>query len=199
MNIKILGGGCSKCEKLAQNAGAPTSGSVSYGLHYGYRMTETTAAVGLAQLESLPENIKKLRTNAQYYDEAVNGCKWLRLQRGPDEAVHTFYHWAATFEGEKYGISLNDFKNAVKRAEIFSVSSYTDVPAYQHPLIKNRLAHAFHCLTYKGNKDNYPVGLCPVAEKVIPLIVIAYMIEPEEEAKEEAEKLHQVIRQLGKG
>jgi dTDP-4-amino-4,6-dideoxygalactose transaminase len=183
-------------EKLAQNAGAPTSGSVSYGLHYGYRMTETTAAVGLAQLETLSENIKKLKTNAQYYDEAVAGCKWLRLQRGPDEAVHTFYHWAATFEGEEYGITLADFRSAVEKADISSVAGYTDMPAYRHPLIKGKLAHAFHCPTYKGNKDNYPVGLCPVAEKVIPRIVIAYMVEPEEIAKKEAEKLRQVIREL---
>lgn len=184
--------------KLAQNAGAPTSGSVSYGLHYNYRMNELTAAVGLAQLESLPEVIENLKTNAQYYDEAVADCKWLKLQRRK-EAVHTFYHWAATFTGEECGISLDDFKNALEEANIPSVSvGYTGMTAYQHPLIRDRLAHAFHCQDNKGKRDNYPKGLCPIAEKVIPRLILAYLIEPEDVAKEEAEKLHQVIEQLEK-
>jgi len=184
---------------LAQNAGAPTSGSVAYGLHYGYRMNELTAAVGLAQLESLPGFIDNLKTNAKYYDQAVAGCKWLQLQRGPEGAVHTFYHWAATFTGEDYGISLDDYENAIEKANLRSVSvGYTQMAAYHHPLIKNHLAHAFHCQSNKNSRIDYPKGLCPVAEKVIPRIVLAYVIEPEEVAKREAEKLHQVIRQLEK-
>ncbi len=186
-------------KKLGENAGAPTSGSVAFGVHYGYRMTEPIAAIGLAQLENLRQYIRFLKKNAGYYDQAVEGCRWLRLQRGPEEADHTFYHWAATFEGEEYGIGLDDFKNAVEKANISSISiGYTRIPAYQHPLIKNRAAHAFDCSSYKGDRDHYPAGLCPIAERIIPRIVLAYVIEPEETAKREAEKLHQVIEQLEK-
>ncbi|MCK4590322.1 MAG: DegT/DnrJ/EryC1/StrS family aminotransferase, partial [Candidatus Latescibacteria bacterium] len=186
-------------KKLGENAGAPTSGSVAFGVHYGYRMTEPIAAIGLAQLENLPQYIRFLKKNAGYYDQAVKGCRWLRLQRRPEEADHTFYHWAATFEGEAYGIGLDDFKNAVEKANISSISiGYTRIPAYQHPLIKNRAAHAFDCSSYKGDRDHYPEGLCPIAERIIPRIVLAYVIEPEEMAKREAEKLHQVIEQLEK-
>jgi len=66
-------------KKLDLHAGAPTFRSVAYGLHYNYRMNEITSAVGLAQLERLPEFIEGLKRNAKCYDEAVSGCKWLRL------------------------------------------------------------------------------------------------------------------------
>ncbi len=187
-------------KELDLNAGAPTFGSVGYGLHYNYRMNELTAAVGLAQLdEHLSEYIDGLKTNAKYYDEAVSGCRWLRLQRDADRATDTFYFWDATFEGEKYGISLDEFKKAVKGANFSSVSvGYTQIPSYQHPVLKDRLAHAFHCQSHKGNYDHYPRALCPVAERIIPRMVLAYTEIQEEKAKQDAEKLHQLIEQLEK-
>lgn len=186
-------------KRLDLNSGAPTFASVGYGLHYNYRMNELTAAVGLAQLERLPEYIDGLKVNAKYFDEAVSECKWLRVQRDPDRATDTFHFWEATFEGEKYGISLDEFKKAVKEANFSSVSvGYTQMPSYQHPVIKDRLAHAFHCQNYRGNCDHYPQGLCPIAEKTIPRMVLAYTEIPEEKAKQDAEKLHQLIEQLKK-
>jgi dTDP-4-amino-4,6-dideoxygalactose transaminase len=182
--------------KIANQAGAPTFLSVAHSLDFNYRMTEPIAAIGLAQLETLPETIKKLERNAGYYDKAVEGCKWLKLQRC-EHATHTFYHWVATFWGDRYGISFDDFKNAVKQAGIGSITvGYTKMPAYRHPLFINHLAHAFHCNDNKSSTDRYPDGLCPAAENVIPRIVMAYPMESEETAKKEAEKLARVIRIL---
>jgi dTDP-4-amino-4,6-dideoxygalactose transaminase len=187
-------------KSLGRHAGAPTFLSVAYTLDYNYRMTEPTAAIGLAQLEKLEGVIAQLRKHARYYDEAVACCPWIQLQRGPEGADHSFYHWAATFQGEEVGISLGDFMAAVEAAGIPSISiGYTKMPAYRHPVIRDRLAHAFHCSENRGEKDLYPDGLCPVAEKVVPRLIIGYMIAPEESAKRDAEKLHQVVEGLGRG
>lgn len=184
-------------EKLGLHGGAPTFQSVGYGLHYNYRMNELTAAVGLAQLEYLPKYIEGLKTNARYLDEAVSGCKWLRLQRGPNRATNTFHFWVATFEGEKYGISLDQFKKIIKQANFSSISlGYTGMPSYQHPVIKDRLAHAFYCQSYKGDRDHYPPGLCPIAERIIPRMLLCYTEIPEETAKQDTEKLHKLINNL---
>ncbi|MCK4400715.1 DegT/DnrJ/EryC1/StrS family aminotransferase [bacterium] len=190
-------------EKLAkmlrQDSGAPTSGSIAYNLRYGYRMTETTAAVGLAQLERLPDFIEGLKINAEYFDEAVAECKWIELQRGPDEAEHSFYKWAATFKGEEYGIDREDFKNAIEKADFSSVSvGYTHMPNYKHSLIKEHLAYSFHCPNNKESDISYPEGLCPNAEHVIPRLLIVRIIQSEETAKREAEKLNKVIMELEK-
>jgi perosamine synthetase len=187
-------------KRLANHAGAPTWLSVAYGLDFNYRMNEPTAAIGLAQLAVLPQAVQALCANAAHYDQAVAGCRWLHLQRGLDGSRHSFYHWAATFDGERHGISLDQFKAADRESGLSSITvGYTQMPAYKHPVIKNQLAHAFHCAENRCDHERYPEGLCPVAERVIPRIVLGYVLGSEDMAKREAEKLHDVIVRLDRG
>jgi dTDP-4-amino-4,6-dideoxygalactose transaminase len=180
-------------QQLDLHAGAPTFHCVAHGLHYNYRMNEITAAVGLAQLERLPELIAGLKTNARYYDQAAAGCRWLKLQAAP-HAVSTYHFWAANFRGEEHGLTLDEFKQALEAAGSSLWIGYTQMPAYQHPVLRDRLAHAFHCAANQP-PIAYP-GCCPIAERAIPRMVLAYTMQPEEQAKIEAEKLHQVITTL---
>ncbi|PKO23890.1 MAG: hypothetical protein CVU38_01715 [Chloroflexi bacterium HGW-Chloroflexi-1] len=181
-------------KKLDLNAGAPTFQAVAYGLHYNYRMNELTSAVGIAQLERLPEFIEGLQKNAACYNQAIAGCKWLAPQQMPG-TVHTYHYWAATFEGEKQGLSLSEFTEALKEANLPIAVGYTQLPAYRHPVIKERLAHAFNCKNYPETVD-YPDGICPIAERVIPRMVLAGTVAPEEQVKENAEKFHQLIKKI---
>ena len=73
---------------------------------------------------------------------------------------------------------------------------YTGKPAYKHPLIENRQAHAFHCPENRGHSGRYDEGACPVAERVIPRLILGYVVEPEETAKREAEKLNKIIEMM---
>lgn len=183
-------------KNLANHAGAPTFQSIAYSMDFNYRINEPTAAIGLARMETFEEAIAKLRKNAAYYDEAVKDCNWITLQRGPDSAKHSFYHWAATFTGDENNApNFEEFKEAIEKSSLGSVSiGYTQMPSYKHPLIAERKAPAF---TDERNKDcrvDYRDGLCPVAEKNVPRLILGYMIEPEDVAKEEAEKLNQIIQ-----
>jgi len=182
--------------KIASQAGAPTFKSVAYDLDFNYRMNEPTAAVGLAQLEVMPAFIQRLRANARHYDDAVAGCPWIVLQRGPEGSNHSFYHWAATFQGGDG--DLAEFRKVIESAGFDSVSvGYTGKPAYKHPVIEERRAHAFHCPENAGHSGRYDEGTCPVAERIIPRLLLAYVVESEESAKREAEKLNAVIREFG--
>jgi len=181
-------------KKLDLNAGAPTFMAVAHGLHYNYRMNELTAAVGIAQLERLPGFIAKLTTNAMHYNDAVAECKWLPLQSAPD-AVSTYHFWAANFRGEEHGISLGDFQKALTETEAGLPMGYTGVAAYQQPVIRDKMAHAFHCKENEGLMD-YPDGLCPVAEWAIPRMLLAYTLQAEDDAKRQADKLRKAIALL---
>jgi len=183
--------------KLDLHAGAPTFQSIGYGLHYNYRMNELTSAVGQAQLERLPQLVEGLKRNARHYNEAVSGCKWLYAQNA-DYADHTYHFWAATFEGERVGISLDRFSEAVKKSGLSANIGYTQMPAYRHPVIEQRLAHIFQCKNVSG-RIQYPDGLCPIAERIIPRIVIIYTLKSEEEAKSDADKLHGLVQALESG
>jgi dTDP-4-amino-4,6-dideoxygalactose transaminase len=184
-------------KKLANHAGAPTFQSVAYSMDFNYRVNEPTAAVGLAQLETMPGLVAQLRRNARFFDQAVEGCRWIRLQRGPEAARHSFYHWAATVADDSPGPDFNEFKRSVEAAGFSTLSiGYTGMPAYRHPVIAQRRAHAFHCVENRELVPAYGPGMCPTAEKVIPRLLLAYVIVPEETAEREAEKLHRLVRQL---
>ncbi len=185
-------------KQIAAQAGAPTFQSVAYNLDFNYRMNEPTAAIGLAQLETMPAFIEKLKANAKHYDDAVAGLPWITLQRGPEGANHSFYHWAATFAG--CDEHFEAFKQMVAEASLSSISiGYTNKPAYKHPLIENRAAHAFHCPENDGHSGRYDDGTCPVAEHAIPRLILGYVVEPEETAKREAEKLYEIARRTKEG
>jgi dTDP-4-amino-4,6-dideoxygalactose transaminase len=186
--------------KLGAQAGAPTFLSVAYDLDYNYRMNDLTAAVGLAQLEVMPEFIAGLRRKAALFDRAVSGCRWIRLQRGPAGAEHSFYHWAATFAGDETGLDLEDFKAAMKAASMTSVSvGYTGMPAYKHPVVSRRRAHAFHCPENQGHSGRYEDGVCPAAERSVPRIILAFLVGPEEAARRDADRLNALIARLERG
>ena len=181
-------------KKLDLNAGAPTFGSMAHGVHYNYRMNELTSAVGIAQLERLPGFIAKLTTNAMHYNAAVAECKWLRPQSAPD-AVNTYHIWVANFRGEEHGISLGDFQKALSETEAGLSMGYTGVAAYQQPVFRDKMAHAFFCKENEGLMD-YPDGLCPVAEWAIPRMLLAYTMQTEDDAKRQADNLRRAIALL---
>lgn len=182
---------------LASYAGAPTFLSVAYDLDYNYRINEQTSAIGLARLETVQQEINRLKSNAAIYDKAVDGCDWITLQRGPDGAEHSFYHWAANFIDTDNGPTLEEFKAKLKKANIPTLSvGYTDMAAYQHPLIKEKRAQAFTDERNKKCQMNYEDGHCPIAEKTVPRIILGYTIAPDEVVKQDAERLYEVIQNL---
>jgi len=198
------GMGVTSDEQLAKsldlNSGAPTFYAVAYGLHFNYRMNEQTAAIGLVQLERARQYVDGLIENAALYDAAVQGCDWIILQRGPDHALHTFHLWGATFRGDEKGISIEDFKRVLKEEGAPVSVGYTNMPAYKHPLIAQRLGYGrgcpLDCPFYTGTNNRYPDGLCPVAEDILPRMMLGYPFGPKEDHERGAAKLRRVIERL---
>jgi hypothetical protein len=130
----------------------------------------------------------------------VDGCDWIALQRGPAEAKHTFHLWGATFRGDEKGISLGDFKRILQE-ESSSVSvGYTNMPAYKHPLIAQRLGYGrgcpLDCPLYAGANNKYEDGLCPNAEYILPRMLLVYTFGPKDEHERKAESFRRVIERL---
>jgi len=74
------------------------------------------------------------------------------------------------------------------------------MPAYQHPLLQNRLGYGrgcpLDCPFYTGTQNHYPDGLCPVAEEVIPRTVLVYTFSAKDYHKRNAEALQRVVTRL---
>jgi dTDP-4-amino-4,6-dideoxygalactose transaminase len=185
---------------LDLHAGAPTFMAVAHGLHYNYRITEPIAAIGLAQLEILPEYIEGLKRNAALFDAAVADCPWIALQRGPDGADHTFHLWGATFHGAERGITREEFAKALQEEGSGIGIGYTNMPAYKHPLIADRLGFGrgcpLDCPLYEGTGNQYPDGLCPEAEALFPKVMLGYPFQPYDNAAQQAEGLRRAWERL---
>ena len=142
-------------------------------LSSNYRMTEFQAAVAVPQLRKLPSYLGQYRESKEILDEAIVGCEWLDPRSVIPCNLVAPYFWSCLFHGERKGIDINSFKAAFRQVGAPFGTGFLQVPAYLYNL--------FHI--YSGKKD-WPIGLCPVAEDVIPRIVHTNnMIWPEKAVK----------------
>ena len=184
---------------LDLNAGAPTFASVAYGLHWNYRMTEQTSAIGIIQLERAKDYVKQLTEIATHYDKAVQDCSWIAVQKDED-AIHTYHFWASTFRGDEYGISMEDFNKVLTEEGCSLFIGYTGMPAYKHPLIAQRMGYGkgcpLDCPHHKGDNNQYPDDLCPVAEDIFHRMLLVYTFSDRDYHLRNAEALNKAISRL---
>lgn len=176
-------------KRVAQNlllhAGAPTFRSIAYDVHYNYRMNEQTAAIGLAQLPKVRRARREFIRTGRLWNAAIEDCPWLIAQPTPAGGEGTYYFWAATFEGARYGISRKRFKVALAKHRLPFNLGYTHCPAYRQPVMVKVFG-----------KRAYPRGLCPNAEYMIPRMLLGGTNLSFGRAERIAERLQEVIAEL---
>lgn len=79
---------------------------------YNYRLPEVCAAIGLAQLERIDEFMILRRKMGGLYRDVIENCSdgLLINQMIPEGYVHSYYTFPALFNGEKRGISWQEFR-----------------------------------------------------------------------------------------
>jgi len=92
--------------------------------------------------------------------------------------INTYHIWTAIFEGDKYGISAEQFKQALADNGLAWGMGYIERPAYTHTCIADAL-------------DEEPN--CPVAEYLMPRIVLVGTGGEPEGHVENAEKFAEAI------
>ena len=163
-----------------------------------FRMNEVTGAVGLAQLQHVDEYIAEYTANLRLYTQAIEGCPWLKMREVTPGANHVGYQFACTWEGDKHGLDIGQFKQSVQGVGLRF--GFIGKPAYLFDLFKTATAYnepacPVRCPIYTAKSDyRYQEGLCPVAEDLMPRLITTGMVElPPDEAKRRAEKLHNAI------
>lgn len=154
-------------------------------LGWNFRMTELCGAVLLGQLEKLDSVVKDFISKVSPYREILKDCDWLVPQYVPDAYRHVYWVYTCLFEGEKYGIKFEDFQRVAKEEQAGMGFGYTKIPANMIGLFTEPRAYGkgcpTHCPLYVG-KINYGPGVCPVAEDILPRMVIL-VCEPEDLAR----------------
>ncbi len=77
---------------------------------YNYRLGQMQAAVALAQMERAQYFIDLRRAMGLGYADTLSNSELLTPQRVLDGYYHTYYTFSAKFNGEKLGVSWEDFR-----------------------------------------------------------------------------------------
>ena len=153
-----------------------------------YRMSEISAAVGLAQFERSCDIVQRRKKVAEIFLNAVKGCNWIKTQYSPDNIEHSFYTFSFEYQGfEKFGLSWRDFYKIYTDAGGDGFYSACVVP-YLEPVFQNNEIY---------NKV-YTQGLCPTAESLQKKIMqFKTNYRSLEVAELKASVLKQVIEKIG--
>lgn len=123
-----------------------------YSLATNYRMTALQAAVLLAQLERLPEQIRLRDRNERLLRSELAEMKGLRFQDVPGQVnAHSHYLLLGRIDAKQLGMTRDEFHLAMIAAGV------PCTPFYPHPLYGNPLYRDGGCR----------VEPCPVAEACI--------------------------------
>jgi len=105
-----------------------------------FRITALQAAVLLAQLERLPEQICLRRRNAELLRGRLADVEGLRFQEaGPHNSAHSHYLLLGRIEAARFGMSRDEFHRALTARDI------PCTPFYPHPLYGNPLYQKGGC------------------------------------------------------
>ncbi len=168
-------------------------------LMWNYRMNEVVSALGLVQMKRCRGYVDRMVQVAGIYNEAIAGVEWIRGQTVPPERTHTYHLWAATFEGDKVGISRERFERALAAKGARCSVGYIETAAYLHEVFTAPLTYGRGCPTacpLQARKMEYVAGLCPVAEEMMPRLMLIHTGGTLEEHRENACKLREVFDEL---
>ena len=104
---------------------------------YNYRMNQMGAAVALAQMERAEYFIDLRRAMGIAYTEVLNNSDLLTPQHVSDGYYHTYYTFSAKFNGNKLGVSWEDFRK--KYIELGGDGIYAASKLqHQEPIFRDR-------------------------------------------------------------
>jgi perosamine synthetase len=168
-------------------------------LMWNYRLNELVAAVGLVQLRRAQGYVESAIANARLYSEAVKDAEWIRPQFVPSDRTHAYHIWTAAFEGERGGISLERFKAAIADREVRVNIGYIQKAPYLYEVYTAPLTYGRGCpmaCPLQLSEAQYVEGQCPVAEDLMPRLLLIGTGGERSTHQENAEKLQEVIAQF---
>jgi len=116
-------------------------------LGYNYRMSDITAALGIAQLEKIDKIIKMRRKNAEYMDSMLSKIRDISPPKPPHDYFHVYQMYTVRVEGEQK--TRDDLAKYLAEKGIMT-------KVYFHPV---------HLTYFYKNELNYDCEL-PVTEEI---------------------------------
>ena len=150
---------------------------------FNYRMTELSAAVGLAQLDEIDRHVAAREDIARKLSDGVAGLEGVVPPVVREDCRHVFYTWSPRLV-EGFEANRKAFCRALA-AEGLPISAGYVRPLYMLPLFQRRIAYGRSGYPFSLTERTYHAGLCPVAERLheqelIQFEVCAYLPKDED-------------------
>jgi len=141
-----------------------------YLLGGNYRMTEFQAAILLAQLTRLDEQVATREENARRLDQGLSGLRGISVVRRDPRVTRRSYHlYCFRYHAEQLdGVPRARFIEAMNAEGIPCYTGYPH-PVYKNPLFTRKGSGPRYCpvsCPYYGGDMDYTEVSCPVAERV---------------------------------
>lgn len=149
---------------------------VTEGLGYNYNVTDIQAALGLAQLDRLPEFKERRDEIIARYDEVLADVPGIRTPPEPVES-DPMYHLYAIEVREEFGCDREEFVNAMHAENVGVQVHY--VPLHYHPFFQEQFG--------------YERGMFPETERVYEGLV-SLPLHPEMENRDVENVIRAVSR-----
>jgi dTDP-4-amino-4,6-dideoxygalactose transaminase len=132
---------------------------------FNFRLTELSAAVGLAQLQRIDEHVDRREAVARALSDGVRDLDGLTPPHVRSGCRHVYYVWALRFDEAAAGVTRDRFSAALG-AEGFPHAAGYVRPLYLLPLFQSRRAFGSRGYPFDLTTVQYAPGLCPVAERL---------------------------------
>lgn len=138
-----------------------------------YRMTELTAAVGLAQLPKLDRITAGFNWAGDLLTEKLQGIPGIQPPITTPGGVHTYWHYALRVDEQELGMSNVEFARACVAEGAPCGAGYIGCPIYMYEALRKKNIYGdtlfpFDSKEYgSGHEVPYEEGYCPEAERAL--------------------------------
>ncbi len=152
---------------------------------FNFRMTELSAAIGLAQLKKIDQLVDSRERIANRLTQATRGLAGLKPPIVRDGCRHVYYVWSARYDERQVGVSREKVVEALV-AEGLPIHQGYVAPLYRLPLFQRRKAIGPSGWPFNLSDPCYEDGICPVAERMyekelLEVHVCSHLFDEEEQ------------------
>jgi len=132
---------------------------------FNFRMTELSAAVGLAQLAKIDAHVSTREAVATTLTAGLRGLEGVTVPAVRTGCRHVHYLWCPRLDEAILGISRERFSAALAAEGFPHFNGYVR-PLYMLPVFQKRIAIGSAGHPFNLWKGKYEAGACPVAERM---------------------------------
>ena len=179
----------------AENIVEPGRISLVNMIGFNYRMTEMSAAVGIAQLEKIEQEVSKRQQLAEYLSDGLRDLDGIIVPVARSNCRHVYYVWAFRVDEQLLGVSRDKFSAALAAEGFPHFVGYVQ-PLYLLPAFQQRIAIGHDGWPFTLSDRDYAKGLCPVAERMYERELICFETCAYDVNEENAQKLVDAVRKV---